>query len=42
MKSGPNLDLFCIRQSTATPFYENYAKLYFNAKQLETRLNRGW
>ena len=39
---GPNLDLFCIRQSNAAPFCENYAKLYFDAKHLNKRLNKGW
>ena len=39
---GPNLDLLCIRQSDAAPFFENYAKLYFDAKHLEKGLNSGW
>ena len=42
MSAGPNLDLFCVRQSNAVPFCENYAKLYFDAKHLEKGLNRGW
>ena len=25
--SGPNLDLLCIHQTSAAPFFENYAKL---------------
>ena len=40
--SGINLDLLCVRQSGADLFYENYAKLYFDAKHLEMRLNRVW
>ena len=40
--SGPNLDLLCVQQSGAGLFYEDYAKLYFNAKLLEKGLNRGW
>ena len=39
---GPNLDLLCVRQSDATPFCENYAKLYFDAKHLEKGLNKEW
>ena len=39
--SGPYLHLLCVRQSDAAPFCENYAKLYFDAKQLENRLNIG-
>ena len=31
----PTLDLSCIRQMDANPFYENYVKLYFDAKHLE-------
>ena len=38
---GPNLDLSCVQQSDAAPFFENYPKLYFDAKQLEKGLNRG-
>ena len=30
--SGPNLDFLCVQQSGASPFRENYAKLYFHAK----------
>ena len=41
MKSGPNLDLLCARQSDAAPFCENYAKLYFNVKHLQKGVNRG-
>ena len=33
--------LYCVRQSNVTPFCENYAKLYFDAKHLEKGLNRG-
>ena len=40
--AGPNLDLLCIQQSDAAPFYENYAKLYFDAKHLGKGLNKGW
>ena len=36
------LDLLCVRQLDAAPFCENYAKLYFDAKHSENRLNRGW
>ena len=39
--SGPNLDLICAQQSNAAPFCENYARLFFDAKQLEKGLNRG-
>ena len=38
---GHILDLYCIQLSNAAPFCENYAKLYFDAKHLENRLNRG-
>ena len=34
-------DLHCVRLSTAAPFCENYAKLYFDVKHLEKELNRG-
>ena len=37
---GPNLDLFCVRQSNAAPLFENCTKLY--AKHLEEGLIRGW
>ena len=37
---GPNRGILCVRQSDATPFCENYAKLYFGAKYLEKGLNR--
>ena len=43
LSPGPNLDLLCVWQSDAvTLLSENYAKLYFDAKHLEKRLNRGW
>ena len=32
---GHILDLYCIRLSNASPFRKNYAKLYFDAKQLK-------
>ena len=32
---GSNLDLSCVRQSGAALFFENYAKVYFDAKHLE-------
>ena len=38
---GVNLDLLCVRQSDAAPFCENYTKLYFDAKHLEKKTNRG-
>ena len=38
---GHILDLYCILLSNAAPSYENYTKLYFDAKHLEKRLNRG-
>ena len=41
MQAGTNLDGFCVRQSNAGSFCENYAKLYFYAKHLEKGLNRG-
>ena len=34
MSIGPNLDLLCVQQLDATPFCENYAKPYFDAKLL--------
>ena len=40
--SGLNLGLLCIPESDACPFCENYAKLYYDTKHLEKRLNRGW
>ena len=40
--AGPNLDLLCIQQSDAAPFYENDAKLYFDVKHLGKGLNKGW
>ena len=33
--SSPNLDILCIQQADGAPFYETYAKLYFDAKHLE-------
>ena len=39
---GPNLDHLCVWQSDTAPVYENYAKLYFDAKHLDKGLNRGW
>ena len=36
------LDFLCVLQLDATPFCENYAKLYFDAKHLEKGLNKGW
>ena len=41
MISGPSLDILSVWQSDTDPFCENYAKLYFDAKHLEKRLNRG-
>ena len=38
---SPNLDLSCVWQSDAAPFFENYANLYFDAKHLGKGLNRG-
>ena len=40
--SGPNVDLLCVRQLDAAPFCENDEKLYFDAKNLEKELSRGW
>ena len=37
--SGPNLDLLFVMQLDAAASCENYAKLYFDAKHLEKRLN---
>ena len=42
IQAGSNLALVCVWQSDAAPFCENYTKLYFDAKHLEKRLNRGW
>ena len=39
---GPSVDLLCVRESDATPFRENYAKLYFDGKHIEKGLNVGW
>ena len=33
--AGPNLYIFCVQLLNAAPFCENYAKIYFDAKQLE-------
>ena len=41
MTLGSNLDLLCVWQLDAALFCENYSKLYFDAKHLEKRLNRG-
>ena len=40
--TGPNLDLLCVQQLDAAPFYENCTKHYFAAKHLEKGLDRGW
>ena len=40
--TSPNLDPLCTLQSNTVPFYENYAKLYFDAKHLKKRLNSVW
>ena len=40
-QTGPNLDLY-IQQSDTVPFFENYAKLYFDTKHLGKGLNRRW
>ena len=40
--TDPNLDLLCIRQSDAAPFFEIYAELYFDTKHLQKVVNRGW
>ena len=37
---GPNLDTLCILQLDAVPFYENYEKLYSDAKHLEKRIGK--
>ena len=42
LSTGPNLDLSYICQSDAGRFCENYARLYFDAKHLETGLDRVW
>ena len=39
--TDPNLDLLCVRQSDTGCFCKNYAKLYFDTKHLEKRLNKG-
>ena len=39
-KAGHILELYYVRLSNAGSFSENYAKLYFDAKHLETGLNR--
>ena len=38
---GLSLDFLCIWELGTTPFCENYAKLYFDAKYLEKRVSRG-
>ena len=38
----PNLNFFCVQQSGAAVIRENYAKPYFDAKNLKKGLNRGW
>ena len=38
---GHILDLYCIWLSNASLFWENYAKLYFDARDLEKGLNSG-
>ena len=40
--TGSNLDILCIQQLDATPFYENYGKNCFDAKHLQKGLNSGW
>ena len=40
LPAGHILDLYCIRLSKASPFYENYTKLYFNLKHLKKGLNK--
>ena len=39
---GPNLDLLNVWQTDTAHFCEDNAKLYFDEKQLEKGLNRGW
>ena len=39
--TGHMLDLYCVRLSKAAPCFENYTKLYFDAKHLEKEFNRG-
>ena len=42
--AGHILDPYCVQPSNAAPFFENYTKLYFDAKHLEKGLKRrrGW
>ena len=42
LTSDPNLHLLCIWKSEAAPLCQIYARLHFDAKQLEKELNRGW
>ena len=42
IKAGPHLGKNSIRLADPALFYENYPKLYFDAKHLKTDLNRGW
>ena len=39
--SGPNLDKDSVWILDPAPFYENYKKLYFDAKLLKSDVNRG-
>ena len=39
---GPNLGLFCVRESDVAFIHENYVKLHFHVKHLEKGLNRRW
>ena len=39
--SDPNIYIFCVQQSGAAPFCENYAKLYFDAKEMGLVKNFG-
>ena len=39
---GPNFDLLNVWQIDTAHFCEDNAKLYFDEKQLEKGLNRGW
>ena len=40
LPAGHILALSCVRLSNAVPLCENYAKLYFNAKQLKKGLDK--
>ena len=42
LPAGHILDLYCVRLSSAAHFYENYTRLYFDAKHLEKALNEAW